>query len=364
MSTLRRRALIAIVVGFPVGWIFIDVAWRLVGALLFALRGTDGLAVGCGGTGLSRAVGVFNGCNSLQYRYGYAAVELVLGVVVAAVIASALARWVTQPLRQMTDAVTQLGPANLGLRLRQQGPARDETRRLADAVDGMLDRVSEGYEAQRRFASNASHELRTPLATQRALIEISLSSDLTPDQLELLVRQLLATNERNERLIDGLLTLAETDRGLVSTTRLALDETVAEVVDSLRPLGRDRQLTVTSSVAPAVVVGEQALLERLVSNLVQNAIKYNHAGGTVDVVVSAPATILVTNTGPAVPPDQVTGLFEPFRRLSGERLDHGGGAGLGLTIARSIVAAHDGTITARANSDGGLAVTVVLPPAR
>lgn len=362
MGTVRRRAIVAVLIGFPVGWVFVDVAWRLVAALLFALRGSNPGDVGCGG-GASQLVGSFNGCNSLSYRTGYAAVELVLGTVLAAAIVYALARWVTAPLRQMTEAVEQLGPANLGLRLRRRGRSSDETRRLGDAVDRMLDRVSEGYEAQRRFASNASHELRTPLATQRALIEVSLSSALTTDQLDLLTRQLLATNERNEKLIEGLLTLAETDRGTVSTSRLQLDEITTEATELLRPAAVERGLALAVGAAPAAVIGEQALLERLVANLVQNAIKYNVPGGRVDVRVLSPAVLIVANTGPAVAPDQVAGLFEPFRRLSGERLDHGSGVGLGLTIARSIVSAHHGTVSARANPEGGLTVEVRLPAA-
>jgi signal transduction histidine kinase len=227
----------------------------------------------------------------------------------------------------------------------------------------MLDRLADGYEAQRRFASSASHELRTPLATQRALIEVSLGSALTEEQLALLTRQLLATNERNEKLVDGLLTLAETERGVMTSGRLALDRIVAAVVDGQQITARERGIELTADVAPVVVIGEEPLLDRLVGNLVVNAIKYNHAGGSVCVRLTADGTLTVANTGPEVPGEAVPGLFEPFRRLSGERLDHGGGAGLGLTIARSIVAAHGGAIAARPNPGGGLVVEVRLRPA-
>jgi signal transduction histidine kinase len=243
------------------------------------------------------------------------------------------------------------------------GGPRDETRRLGDEIDTMLDRLADGYEAQRSFASTASHELRTPLATQRALIEVSLSSALTEEQLDLLSRQLLATNERNERLVDGLLTLAETERGLMAQTALRFDRIVSDVVDTHRRTAKERDLDLSAVLAPVTVLGEEPLLDRLVGNLISNAIKYNGPGGSVIVNLTPTGVLTVANSGPVVPPEQVPGLFEPFRRLSGERLDHGGGVGLGLTIARSIVAAHDGSISASANPGGGLTVEVWLPPA-
>jgi signal transduction histidine kinase len=358
--TVRRRAVIAALLAFPVGWLYVDNGWRLFAGIVIRARGSEAQGVVCSGAGLPNVVGQFNGCNSYSYRYGYAIVELIIGTVIAVAIVYALARWVTWPLRSMTEAVEQLGPNNLGLRMRQVGPRGDETRRLGDSIDRMLDRVAEGYEAQRRFASNASHELRTPLATQRALIEVSLGTALTAEQLDLVSRQLLATNERNERLVDGLLTLAETDRGLVTRAAQRLDAVVADVVETLRASAAAREVTIAAELAPVTVAGETPLLERLATNLVQNAIKYNVPGGRVQVEVGPPGTLTVRNTGPQVPAEAVDSLFEPFRRLSGERLDHGGGVGLGLTIARSIVAAHGGSIEARPNPDGGLSVTVHL----
>jgi signal transduction histidine kinase len=288
---------------------------------------------------------------------------LELGAIIVAVglVGWALGRWVTWPLRAMRASVEQFGPNSLGARIRASG-TDDETKRLADAIDGMLDRVAEGYEAQRRFAANASHELRTPLATQRALIEVSLTKALTPDQLELLTRQLLATNERNEKLIDGLLTLAETEQGLRVGSPQRLDLIAAATIESLRPAATERGVSIQGRLDPADVAGEQPLLERLSSNLVQNAIKYNVPGGWVHVEVRREGVLSVANIGPPVTPDLVPALFEPFRRASGDRLEHGGGVGLGLTIARSIVAAHGGSIAASANPDGGLTVEARLRP--
>jgi signal transduction histidine kinase len=276
------------------------------------------------------------------------------------VIGWLLARWALRPMRAMTDTVSRFGPTSLGLRVNPSGP-HDETRVLAEAIDAMLGRVAEGYEAQRRFASNASHELRTPLATQRALIEVSLADGaLTDDQLALLTRQLLATNERNEKLVEGLLVLAETERGMVSSGPQRLDVVVTEAVDQQRAAAERAEVALTLDAEPVTVVGEEPLLERLAVNLVSNAVKYNVVGGWVRVSVREPGELVVVNSGPGVDPDQVPALFEPFRRQSGDRLDHGGGVGLGLTIVRSIVAAHGGSVQARANPDGGLTVEIRL----
>jgi signal transduction histidine kinase len=355
--TPRRRAVLAVLASWPLGFVYVYLAVHLVRNL--AAR-TRGVFMSCSG-GPLLYVDEFNGCNGAQFRPWFAVVELIAATVVAAAVAYGLGRWVTWPVRQIADTIGRFGPTSLGLRLRADGP-RDETRQLSDEIDAMLGRLAEGYEAQRRFASNASHELRTPLATQRALIEVSLTSALTSEQLELLSRQLLATNERNEQLVDGLLTLAETDRGLLATSPQRLDQIVGEAVESLRPAAKEREVQLDAALEPVIVVGERPLLERLASNLVSNAIKYNRPGGSVRVWVTRFGAFTITNTGPVVAPEHVAGLFEPFRRASGERLDHGGGVGLGLTIARSIVAAHGAAITANANPDGGLTVEVRWPP--
>jgi signal transduction histidine kinase len=364
LLTPRRRALLAVLLSAPLGHAYFLLADHLLTGLVRARRSGE---VDCG-DGVLRYLDAVNGCglripgSGPSFHSGYAWFELFALTVAAAAVAYGLARWVTWPLRQIADTISRFGPTSLGLRLRPTGP-RDETRRLAEEIDAVLDRLAEGYGAQRRFAATASHELRTPLATQRALIEVSLASALTPEQLELLSRQLLATNERNERLIDGLLTLAETDGGTMATTPLRLDQVVGEAVESLRGAAKEREVGLDAGLDPVTVTGERPLLERLAENLLFNAIKYNHPGGTVTATVTRDGAFTVANTGPAVAPEQLAGLFEPFRRGSGERLDHGGGVGLGLTIARSIATAHGAAIQARANPGGGLTITVRLRPA-
>lgn len=353
--TVRRRVLVSMAVVIAVGWVYVDWSVQLGRALIHDLRGS-----------------VYRPCNGSWRDFGYSCVqsdfnptlgwaELVGAALLLLAICGLLARWSLRPLRSMAVAVGRLGPQNLGERARLSGP-RDETRRLGDAVDAMLDRVAVGYEAQRRFAANASHELRTPLAVQRTLIEVSMASAPTEEQRELLTRQLLTTNERNENLIEALLVLAETDRGLMSSTPQRLDALAADAVTLVAEQARNLDVAVSCHLDPAIVDGEPALLERLITNLLQNAVKYNVPGGRVDVIVRASGGIEVSNTGPEVAPEQVPSLFEPFRRATGERIAHGGGAGLGLTIARSITQAHGATIQAFPHPGGGLTVTVEFPP--
>lgn len=286
---------------------------------------------------------------------------LVLVLAAAVLVLRTVAGWCLAPLRRLAEPVARVSPASLGYRV-HVGDDPD-LKVVGAAVDAMLERVAAGYAAQRRFAANASHELRTPLSVQRTLIEVGLSSDATPDQLALLSRQLLTTNERNERLIEGLVVLAESDQGLASRTPQRLDRIAAEVMAANADRAAAAGVSMVTEVSPRTVLGEDVLLERLATNLVQNAIKYNRPGGTVWMRVADDPAMVVENTGPAVPAERVAEMFEPFRRLSTDRTDHSGGSGLGLTIARSIAAAHDGVISAEPRGDDGLRVEIVLPPA-
>jgi signal transduction histidine kinase len=286
----------------------------------------------------------------------------IVGLLVLAAVGVVIgfARWALNPIREFTATVGRLGPQNLGERVPVSGE-HDETTALAVELNRMMDRLAAGYEGQRSFAANASHELRTPLAVQRALIEVGMSAPLTSHQMELLTRQLLDTNERNERLIEGLLVLSESERGLVGTTPQRLDMIAESVADRHRDFAEQVDVKLHVDVVSSTVMGEAVLLERLVANLVQNAIKYNRPGGCVRVEVSDVPALRVTNTGPVIAAEEVPALFEPFKRHAGMRIDHSGGAGLGLTIVRSIAQAHGGSVTGTAGSDGGLEIDVLLP---
>ncbi|WP_432828730.1 sensor histidine kinase [Dactylosporangium sp. CA-092794] len=308
-------------------------------------------------TGATGACGV---AKSLQYSL---LPDLLVAFAVAGllVLLRPVTSWVLRPLRDLVPVVEQVGPQNLGHRIEPVGGSRDELAALSRAINDMMDRIMAGYEGQRRFAANASHELRTPLAVQRILIEVGMAQPLTPEQTALLTTQLLQTNQRNERLIEGLLVLSEVDQGLAARLPVRLDEIAAAVVAAHHGPAAATAIQLTTDLKPRTVNGEQVLLERLITNLVQNAVKYNHPHGTIHVAVGQTPAVTVTNTGQPVPPEAVTELFEPFKRLTGDRIDHSGGAGLGLAIARSITRAHGGTITATALGTGGLRIEVRLP---
>ncbi|HJP72958.1 MAG TPA: HAMP domain-containing sensor histidine kinase [Pseudonocardiaceae bacterium] len=289
---------------------------------------------------------------------------LVLGVIVVLLVLAWLfrlpARLALRPLREMTGAVRDLGPQNLGQRITATGK-RDEYGVLAREVNDMLGRVAIGFEGQRRFAANASHELRTPLAVQRTLVEVAMVTSAPDEDLRRLGAELLLVNERNEQLIEGLLVLAESDRGLTGTIPVALHELADAAMDAYVDLARERGVTLHRDLRPRVVPGDPVLLERLITNLVHNAIKYNVDGGRVGVEVGDSPALVVSNTGQQVPGVALGALFEPFRRLRSDRLNPQDGAGLGLSIVRSIAMAHNGTVRAAAREDGGLVISVELP---
>jgi signal transduction histidine kinase len=289
---------------------------------------------------------------------------LALTAVASAPLGWFVAGRMLRPLRQMTASARTISAGNLHDRLALAGPD-DEFKQLGDTVDDLLSRLEAAFAAQRRFVANAAHELRTPLTLERTLLQVALADpNVSEASLRATCEELLQAGRNHERLLEGLLTLATGERGLERREWFDLAPIAQRSLDALRPELESRSLDTKVLLVPASVLGDPALLQRLVANLLDNAVRYNRPKGWIEVETSTSSegtTLRIANSGSAVAPEAVEGLFEPFHRLGAERVADNGHYGLGLSIARAIAAAHGATITAEAPADGGLVVRVVFP---
>ena len=290
---------------------------------------------------------------------------LIALLILAVAFGYAMAGRVLSPLGRITRTARQVVSSDMHRRIELDGPD-DELKELADTFDEMLERLDRSFESQRTFVSNASHELRTPLAINRTLLEVQLADPSTSSDLQQLGKTLLATNERSEQLVEGLLLLARSDNELTDRRPVDLAEVARQALEQTRAEAEERGVRLTGTLEPAVVAGNGVLLERIVLNLVQNAVRYNRPqGGTVEVsvgMVDGAGELAVSNTGPVVPGYELEHIFEPFRRGKGkERTRSDKGVGLGLSIVRSVTRAHGGVIEAAARPEGGLVMRVRIP---
>ncbi|MBI2760691.1 MAG: HAMP domain-containing histidine kinase [Chloroflexi bacterium] len=291
------------------------------------------------------------------------AVALGLMGVVAGGLGWVVAGRVLRPLQQVTATAKRLSEANLHERIAMQGP-RDELRDLADTIDAMLARLDRSFDSQRRFVANASHELRTPLTIMRTEIDVTLADpDATTADLRAMDETVRDATERSERLIASLLLLARGDRGVQERVPVDLADATAVALAGVRVEGCSLGLRVEARLEPACVGGDPALIERLVANLVENAVRHNREEGWISLATGTRegrAWLRVRNSGGVIPCDEIEGLFEPFRRGPHGRTAGVRGVGLGLSIVRSIVTAHGGEIRAHPVEGGGLEVEVEL----
>ncbi|NGN68303.1 HAMP domain-containing histidine kinase [Streptomyces sp. A7024] len=279
---------------------------------------------------------------------------------------------VLAPMHRVTETARRIAAApaadrGLHERIALNGP-KDEVKELADSFDTMVERLDHSFDGQRRFIANASHELRTPLTVGRAMVELAMNRKQASDDVKQLGEGLMQINTRHERLITGLLLLATSENEVTERRPVDLADVADHVAGQVAAEARAVGVTVTASAGEALTTGDALLLERLVYNLVENGIRHNAAdGGWVEVTTAVgadgSAELRVANSGPVVPPYEVPALFEPFRRLAPDRPLMTKGAGLGLSIVRSVARAHDGEVTALPRAGGGLVVTVCLPAA-
>ncbi len=295
---------------------------------------------------------------TLAHLLTYSLIGLAGVTLLAAVAGWIVAGRILRPVHRITAAARAASEQDLSQRIALQGP-RDELRELADTFDTMLEGLDRAFTSQRQFIANASHELRTPLTVMRTAIDVVLAKpEPTGDELVSMADDVHTAVDHAERLIDALLVLARNDQARVVTDPLDLAAVAEDALDGRTTDG----ISTTAMLDEAPVTGEAMLLERLVTNLLDNAERYNIAGGTVAISTTADdgrSVVRVVNTGPVVPPEQVDRLFLPFTRLD-DRTRHEG-FGLGLTLVSSIAAVHGGTVEATAVPTGGLDVRVSLP---
>ncbi|MTD16425.1 HAMP domain-containing protein [Nakamurella sp. YIM 132087] len=359
--TLLATALLA-----PVAVLMLALTYLLVGRVVSALpRFADGTLVVVQGETLEAAA--YSDRVVTQGRE----IVLVVGAIAfpLLLIAGGLVSWVLigralRPLSTLTTAARGLSESSLDRRIALDGP-RDEVAELADTFDEMLARLQAAFEAERRFVANASHELRTPLSVIRTEVDVTLA-DPTTDEAELrrMAEVVREATDRADRLLTSLLVLARTQGSGVSERRpVDLSDLVRPAVRAVDAERIARGIEVGTDLEPAPVRGDQALLERIIGNLVENGVRHNVPGGDLHLQTGTAGTIAfveVSSGGTLIDPAMVAQLFEPFRQGERARTGHRG-SGLGLSIVRAVAAAHNGNARAQARPEGGLKVRVELP---
>ena len=289
------------------------------------------------------------------------AVALVILIPVALALGWFVAGRFLHPLRAITATAQIISAGDLHRRLDLGEPA-DELTELGHTLDDLFARLQASFDAQRHFVANASHELRTPLAGLRTLLEVALTDpDADTDTLRSACQEALALGEHQERLVQALLALATSERGVTRWDTLDLAHVVEGVLASRRDQATETGIDLAEHLTPAVTAGDPRLIESLVANLIDNAIRHNHADGHVKVTTQTSGTqvaLTVTNSGPAIPGNQIQRLFQAFQKLAPDRHGRRDGYGLGLAIVNAVTQAHHATLTASARPEGGLSVTV------
>ena len=302
---------------------------------------------------------------SQQAQQFRATVTLLALAAVSLVVGWLIAGRFLRPLRTITATARDISASNLNRRL-VPGARDNEFAELGDTLNGLFGRLEAAFESQRRFVANASHELRTPLSAGRALLQVaSADPDATVASLKAACQEVLELGDQQEHLIAALLTLAASQRGLARSQRLDLADITGKILVGREDEAAHRHIQVTAALSAAPASGDPALAEKLIANLVNNAIRHNHPHGQVEIstgLTPAGAVLSVADTGTVIPPVEVDRLFEPFQQFGEERVRCGEGYGLGLAIAAAIATAHHAQLAAHSNPQGGLTIQLTFPP--
>ena len=306
------------------------------------------------------SVQVYN--NKADYRKNSLIISAVLALL-GGVATYFISGHALRPIRELSDKIEKVQAQNLADSRIEENQVK-ELNQLSVSYNRMLERLSDAFEIQRQFTANAAHELRTPLALMQVQLDL-YHSNSHPDNDADTVQMIKMVTEQNDRLnkmVKTLLDMSELQT-VGRDDEIILDALVDEVLEDLEPLAEGKNIKLIGKCKAATMVGSDILIYRLVYNLVENAIKYNHSGGQVTVTADRKEKhvyLSVEDTGTGIPEELKERVFEPFFRVDKSRSRELGGVGLGLALVREIVRVHDGSITVKSNPSGGTIFEVVL----
>ena len=306
------------------------------------------------------SVQVYN--NKADYRKNSLIISAVLALL-GGVATYFISGHALRPIRELSDKIEKVQAQNLADSRIEENQVK-ELNQLSVSYNRMLERLSEAFEIQRQFTANAAHELRTPLALMQVQLDL-YHSNSHPDNDADTVQMIKMVTEQNDRLnkmVKTLLDMSELQT-VGRDDEIILDALVDEVLEDLEPLAEGKNIRLIGKCKDITMVGSDILIYRLVYNLVENAIKYNHSGGQVTVTADRKEKhvyLSVEDTGAGIPEELKERVFEPFFRVDKSRSRELGGVGLGLALVREIVRVHDGSITVKSNPSGGTIFEVVL----
>ena len=306
------------------------------------------------------SVQVYN--NKADYRKNSLIISAVLALL-GGVATYFISGHALRPIRELSDKIEKVQAQNLADSRIEENQVK-ELNQLSVSYNRMLERLSDAFEIQRQFTANAAHELRTPLALMQVQLDL-YHSNSHPDNDADTVQMIKMVTEQNDRLnkmVKTLLDMSELQT-VGRDDEIILDALVDEVLEDLEPLAEGKNIRLIGKCKDITMVGSDILIYRLVYNLVENAIKYNHSGGQVTVTADRKEKhvyLSVEDTGTGIPEELKERVFEPFFRVDKSRSRELGGIGLGLALVREIVRVHDGSITVKSNPSGGTIFEVIL----